>query len=57
MEISMVFVNFQLNQIRNCSVQLKKMKGRIFIFQLKKITSAKRLQRMLGLKMYPLPLI
>ena len=36
MEISMVFVNFRLNQIQNCSVQIKKMKDRIFSFQLKK---------------------
>ena len=26
MEISPVFVNFQLNQIENCSIQIKKMK-------------------------------
>ena len=32
----MVFVNFQLNQIQNYSVQIKKMKDRIFSFQLKK---------------------
>ena len=51
----MVFVNFQLNQIQNCSVQIKKMKDRIFSFQMKKITSAKHLQTMLDLKMYPLP--
>ena len=36
MEISMVFVNFHLNQIQNCSVQIKKMKDEIFSFQLKK---------------------
>ena len=36
MKISMVFVNFRLNQIWNCSVQIKKIKGWIFIFQLKK---------------------
>ena len=36
MEISIVFVNFWLNQIRNCSVQIKKMKDRVFSFQLKK---------------------
>ena len=32
----MVFVNFQLNQIQNCSVQIKKIKDGIFSFQLKK---------------------
>ena len=36
MEILMVFVNFWLNQIQNCSVQIKKMKDGIFTFQLKK---------------------
>ena len=36
MEISTVFVNFHLNQIQNCSVQIKKMKDEIFNFQLKK---------------------
>ena len=36
MEISTFFVNFWLNQIRNCFVQIKKMKDRIFSFQLKK---------------------
>ena len=30
MEILTVFVNFWLNQIQNCSVQIKKMKGGIF---------------------------
>ena len=39
MKISMFFVNFQLHQIQNCSVQIKKMKDRIFSFQLKKTTS------------------
>ena len=34
--ISMFFVSFWLNQIQNCSVQIKKMKDRIFSFQLKK---------------------
>ena len=42
MEISIFFVNFRLNQIQNCSVQTKKMKERIFSFQLKKIASAER---------------
>ena len=32
--------NFWLNQIQNCSDQIKKMKDRIFNFQLKNITSA-----------------
>ena len=36
MKISAFFVNFQLNQIQNCSVQTKKMKNGIFSFQLKK---------------------
>ena len=58
MEISTVFVNFWLYQIQNCSVQIKKMKDGIFTFQLKKKNaSAKRLQALLDLKMYPLPLI
>ena len=57
MEILTVFINFHLNQIQNCSAQIKKMKDKIFSFQLKKITSVKRLQTMLDLKMYPLPLI
>ena len=55
MEISTVFVNFHLNQIQNCSAQIKKMKDEIFSFQLKKNTSAKRLHMILGLKMYPSP--
>ena len=57
MKILMVFVNFWLNQIQNCSIQIKKMKGGIFSFQMKKITSAKHLQTMLDLKIYHLPLI
>ena len=32
----MFFVNFWLNKIQNYSVQIKKMKDRIFSFQLKK---------------------
>ena len=36
MEISTFFVNFPLNQIQNCSVQIKKMKDEIFSFQSKK---------------------
>ena len=36
MEILTFFVNFQLNQIKNYSVQIKKMKDKIFSFQLKK---------------------
>ena len=52
-----VFVNVHLNQIQNCSIQIKKMKDEIFSFQLKKKTTpAKRLQKLLDLKMYPLPL-
>ena len=54
----MVFVNFWLNQIQNCSVQIKKMKDGIFIsFQLKNNASPKRLQKMLDWKIYPLSLI
>ena len=57
MEI-LTFFCFRLNQIRNCSVQIKKMRDGIFSFQLKKnINSAERLPTMLDLKMYPLPLI
>ena len=40
MEILTFFVYFRLNQIQNCSVQIKKMKDMTFSFQLKKITSA-----------------
>ena len=36
MKILMFFVNFWLNQIQNCSVQIKKMKDGIFTFQLKR---------------------
>ena len=57
MEILTIFANFWLNQIQNCSVQTKKIKDKIFSFQLKKNTSGKRLQTMLHLKMYPLSLI
>ena len=32
----MFFVNFQLNQIQNCSVQIKKIKDGRFSFQMKK---------------------
>ena len=57
MEI-LTFFCFRLNQIQNCSAQIKKMKHGIFSFQLKKnITSAERLPTMVDLKMYPLPLI
>ena len=55
-EILMVFVNFHLNQIHNCSVQIKKMKDEIFSFQLKKNLLLPNVYR-LDLKMYPLPLI
>ena len=36
MKISAFFVNFQLNQIENCSGQIKKMKDEMYSFQLKK---------------------
>ena len=36
MQISTFFANFWLNQIQNCSVQIKKIKYGIFSFQLKK---------------------
>ena len=32
MEISMFFINFWLDQVQSCSVQIKKMKDRIFSF-------------------------
>ena len=35
-EISTVFVNFHLNQIQNCSIQIKKIKDQIFSFQFEK---------------------
>ena len=58
MEILTFFVNFRLNQIQNCSVQIKKMKDGTFSFHLKKKnTSTEREQTMLDIKMYPLPLI
>ena len=57
MEISTAFVNFRINQIQNCSVQIKKMNNGIFSFHVKKDTSAKPLQMMLDLKIYPFPLI
>ena len=43
MEILTFSDNFWLNQIQNCSVQIKKMKDGIFTFQVKKkTTSAER---------------
>ena len=36
MKILMLFVNNQLSQIQNCSIQIKKMTARIFSFQMKK---------------------
>ena len=36
MNILKFFINFQLNQIKNCSVQFKKMKDEVFSFQLEK---------------------
>ena len=36
MKISTFFVNFWLNQIQNCSIQINKMKDWIFSFQFKK---------------------
>ena len=41
--IATFFVNFWLNQIQNCSVQILKMKDRIFSFQLKKNYSCRTL--------------
>ena len=35
----MLFVNFRLNQIQNCFIQIKKMKHRIFSFQWKNYLS------------------
>ena len=52
----MVFVNFHLHQIQNCFGQIKKMKDETFSFKLEK-TSARRLQTMLDLKIYPIPFI
>ena len=57
MKILTVFVNFYLHQTQNCFGQIKKMKGEIFRFQLKKkITPAKCLRAMLDIKMCPIPL-
>ena len=43
MKILMFIVNFWQNHIRNCSIQIKKMKDKIFRFHIKKkITSAER---------------
>ena len=49
---------FHINQIQIFSVQIQEVKDWTISFQLKKkITSAKRLQLMLDIKLYPLPLI
>ena len=56
MKILMAFVNFHKHKIQNCFREIKNMKDKIFSFQLKKNTSAKRLQMMLDLKMCPSPL-
>ena len=40
MEILNFFVTFWLNKIQNYSVQIKKIKDRVFSFQLKNITFA-----------------
>ena len=53
----MVFANFHQHLIQKGFGQIKNMKDKTFSFQLKKITSARRLQMMLGLKMYPFPFI
>ena len=34
--VDIFFANFWLNQVQNCSVQIKKMKDGIFSFQMKK---------------------
>ena len=47
MEILMFSVNFQLNQIQNCSVQIKKMNDRIFSFQLENVPSPLDLTKIL----------
>ena len=36
MKILLFFVNFWLNQIENCSIQIKKMKDEILSFPMKK---------------------
>ena len=51
----MVFVNFWLNQIQNCSGQIKKMKDKIFSFQLKKNYFCQTFTYDARLKMYPSP--
>ena len=56
MEISMFFVNFRLNQIQNCSVQIKKMKDEIFSFQLKKKNFSQTFTDNARLKNVPPPL-
>ena len=56
MEISKVFVNFHLNQIQNCSAQIKKMKDEIFSFQLKKDYICQTFTDNARLKNVPLPL-
>ena len=57
LEISTFFANFQLNQVQNCSIQIKKMKGRIFSFQLKKNYFCQTLADDARHKIYPLSLI
>ena len=49
---------FHINQIKIFSAQTQEVKDRTISFQLKKkSTSAERLQLMLDIKLYPLPLI
>ena len=52
----MVFVNFRLNQIQICSVQIKKMKDEIFSFQLKKKNFCQTFTDNARLKNVPPPL-
>ena len=56
MEISTVFVSFHLNQIQNYCPDQENERRDIQLSIEKKITSAKRLQTMLDLKMFPPPL-
>ena len=51
-----VFVNFHLNQIQNCSIQIKKMKDEIFSFQLKKNYFCQTFTEVARLKNVPAPL-
>ena len=57
MNILTVFVNFHLHQIQNCFEQIKKMKDKLFSFQLKKNYFHQTFTDDAKLKNVPLPFI